>query len=164
MADFKLETLMNNLESVAAKPVEVDSIERLNEVLAGIISDREKIYCPRDTDLEKQIHIPEEKLAPDIRSADASIEEVFGAIAETGSIICVSAKGRDMETSLLPIHHVAIVDRERLFETLEDFFAQVDDQPPRNITLITGPSRTADIELTLSVGVHGPERLDVIVI
>jgi len=57
---------------------------------------------------------------------------------------------------------VAIVRGERIFGTLDDFFATFAGAPPTNVTLVTGPSRTADIELTLAIGVHGPERLDII--
>jgi hypothetical protein len=64
----------------------------------------------------------------------------------------VSAGGRAVQAGLLPAHHVAIVRRERIFETLDDLFAAVSGAPPTNITLVTGPSRTADIELTLAIG------------
>ena len=63
-----------------------------------------------------------------------------------------------------PAHHVAIVRRERIFDTLDDLFAAVAGAPPTNLTLVTGPSRTADIELTLAIGVHGPEKLDIILV
>jgi L-lactate dehydrogenase complex protein LldG len=71
---------------------------------------------------------------------------------------------RAVQAGLLPAHHVAIVSRERIFATLDDCFASFKEDPPTNITLVTGPSRTADIELTLAIGVHGPEKLDIIVI
>jgi L-lactate dehydrogenase complex protein LldG len=100
----------------------------------------------------------------DYTAAATTVEEVFGAVAETGTIVCVSEGGRAVQAGLLPAHHVAIVRRERIFDTLDDLFAAVSGSPPTNITLVTGPSRTADIELTLAIGVHGPERLDVIVV
>src|SRR3970282_962807 len=52
--------------------------------------------------------------------------------------------------------------RDRIFDTRDDLFAAVASAPPTNLTLVTGPSRTADIELTLAIGVHGPERLGAI--
>ena len=69
-----------------------------------------------------------------------------------------------VQASLLPAQHVAIVPRDKIFGTLDDFFAGYAAAPPTNFTIITGPSRTADIELNLVIGVHGPERLDIIVI
>ncbi len=164
MSGSKMDTLITNLESVGVTRFQIIEQEQLNDVISDIVQNYGAVYQIKETELENSIHIPEEKLTSDCRIADVAIEEVFGAIAETGAIISVSAVNRNMEASLLPSHHVALVSKDRVFESLEDFFDQVDDQAPRNITLITGPSRTADIELTLTVGVHGPERLDVIVI
>lgn len=164
MTGSKIDTLIENLHSVGVKRAELIEREQLNDMVLDIIQNYSAVYRIKETELERAVHIPEERLTSDCRIADVAIEEVFGAIAETGSIISVSAVNRNMEASLLPSHHVALVSKERVFDSLEDFFDQIDDQAPRNITLITGPSRTADIELTLSVGVHGPERLDVIVI
>lgn len=102
--------------------------------------------------------------AAEYAAASVTVEGVFGAIAETGTIVCVSAGGRAVQAGLLPAHHVAIVRRERIFGTLDDLFAAVSGAPPTNMTLVTGPSRTADIELTLAIGVHGPEKLDIILV
>ena len=90
--------------------------------------------------------------------------EVLAGIAETGSIVCASVEGRAVQASLLPSHHLAILPAAKIYATLDDFFQSLSATPPTNIAVITGPSRTADIELTLAIGVHGPERLDVIVV
>ena len=92
------------------------------------------------------------------------------ALAETGTLILRSGAGRPRATSLLPDTHIAIFDRERLLETLEQVGVMLEAlhaDPARSLTggvisFITGPSRTADIELTLTRGVHGPKEVHAI--
>lgn len=159
IVDFFLE----NAAKVAAEPVHVRSADELNAALVEIVASSDSIYCPAVTDKEKAVAIPDEKRAQDYTKATVCIDEVFGGIAETGSVICSSNGGKPVQASLLPLHHVAIVAAENVYEKLDDFFGSLGDTPPTNITLETGPSRTADIELTLTIGVHGPGRLTVIV-
>lgn len=69
--------------------------------------------------------------------------------------------------SLLPKVHFAVLPADRIVATLGDALAAArgaGGAPPRALTLITGPSRTADIELTLVVGVHGPKELHVLLV
>jgi L-lactate dehydrogenase complex protein LldG len=87
------------------------------------------------------------------------------ALAETGSLVLRSGPGRPRSTSLLPPCHVAVFDRGVLVESLaqvsvflEAWHAH-DDGLGGVINFITGPSRTADIELTLTRGVHGPKEV-----
>jgi L-lactate dehydrogenase complex protein LldG len=105
-------------------------------------------------------------------AADAQIG-VTGAdlvLAETGTLILLSGSGRPRSTSLLPDVHVAVFGRERLVETLEQVGVMLEAlhvDPERSmsgamINFITGPSRTADIELTLTRGVHGPKEVHAI--
>lgn len=92
------------------------------------------------------------------------------ALAETGTLILISGGGRPRSTSLLPDTHIAIFDRARLLETLEQVGVMLEAlhvEPPASlgggvINFITGPSRTADIELTLTRGVHGPKDVHAI--
>ena len=88
------------------------------------------------------------------------------AIAESGSIILTSGPGRGRLASSLTPFHIAILRRDRIVRTLEDFFEQRPDVPTlgSNCVIITGPSRTADIEMTLSRGVHGPREIHVIIV
>jgi len=67
--------------------------------------------------------------------------------------------------SLVPPVHIAILDASRIVETLGEALALLrkDDEISPAVTFITGPSRTADIELTLAIGVHGPRELYVII-
>jgi L-lactate dehydrogenase complex protein LldG len=92
------------------------------------------------------------------------------AIAETGTLVLMSGAGRPRTTSLLPTVHVAVFGREALVESLEQvgLFLEAwhEGEPPADggavINFITGPSRTADIELTLTRGVHGPKEVHAI--
>jgi L-lactate dehydrogenase complex protein LldG len=88
------------------------------------------------------------------------------AIAESGSIVLASGPGCGRLASLLTPLHIAILRRDRIVRTLEDFFAEHPDVATQgsNCVIVTGPSRTADIEMTLSRGVHGPREIHVIVV
>jgi L-lactate dehydrogenase complex protein LldG len=98
--------------------------------------------------------------------AELGVTGVDFALAETGTLILLSGAGRPRSTSLLPATHVAVFDRRHLLESLEQVGLMLEalHADPRlmsgaMINFITGPSRTADIELTLTRGVHGPKEV-----
>jgi len=98
-------------------------------------------------------------------AAEAGVTGCHAAIAETGSLALLSLPGCSRAASLLPPLHVALVRPGDLFFAMGDFFEARRDQiaAASNCTFVTGPSRTADIELSLTIGVHGPGRVVVIV-
>lgn len=105
-----------------------------------------------------------------VAAADVGLTGVDAAVAETGSLVLLSGHGRPRSTSLLPPVHVAVFDAGVLVESLAQLGAYLDwwqgpEGPPWRggaVNVITGPSRTADIELTLTRGVHGPRELHAI--
>ncbi|HNQ22683.1 MAG TPA: lactate utilization protein C [Phycisphaerae bacterium] len=95
----------------------------------------------------------------------AGISGVAAAVAETGSIVCVSGPSRWRSLSLVPPVHIAVVREEQILPDLLDLLATA---PPENLpaqlVVITGPSKTADIEGILITGVHGPGEVHVVVV
>ncbi len=86
----------------------------------------------------------------------------FCAIAETGTLMMLSGEDTPATTSLLPETHVAVLDPRRIVATMEDawdLMRKECKQPPRVVNFISGPSRTADIEQTVTLGAHGPYRV-----
>ncbi len=161
--DAVVEQFVANAQIAAAETATVNSVEQLNEVLGRLLKDVEGVFCPRVTEWENAVELDEDKLSDDIRFAAVCVEEVDAGIAETGSIVSTSRNRRVVQAGLLPSHHVALVNREHIFAGIDEFFDSLSTNPPVNVTVETGPSRTADIELTLTIGVHGPERLTIIV-
>lgn len=103
--------------------------------------------------------------AADLFSFDVGITTAQAAIAETGTLVLDSSRERHRLASLVPPVHIAIIDATQIRQTLGETLSalQRDDEISPIITFVTGPSRTADIELTLAIGVHGPQELYVIV-
>ena len=105
-----------------------------------------------------------------VARAEIGVTGVDWALAETGTLVLVSGRGRPRSTSLLPATHVAVFGRDRLVESLEQVGIMLEAlhvNPAQTmsgavINFITGPSRTADIELTLTRGVHGPKEVHAI--
>jgi L-lactate dehydrogenase complex protein LldG len=91
----------------------------------------------------------------------------FCALAETGTLLQLSAPQRPAATSLLPETHIAIVPVARIVNGMEDAWALVRKECgrlPRAVNFISGPSRTADIEQTIVLGAHGPYRVHILVV
>ncbi|MEW6115027.1 MAG: lactate utilization protein [Thermodesulfobacteriota bacterium] len=155
---------MENATKCGAETFLAASLDEAQRLLDDLLRDAESIFCPGAGEKERALVIPPDRREEDYHRASVCVEEVFGAVAETGSIVSTSEGGRAVQAGLLPAHHVAVVSQERIYETVEDLFALWGREIPTNVTLETGPSRTADIELTLTIGVHGPERLTIIVV
>jgi L-lactate dehydrogenase complex protein LldG len=88
---------------------------------------------------------------------DCGITDVYTAVAETGSLVIRAAVEHGRAISLVPPIHVAILEPKNLLPDLMDLFNKLSREGTGSSTIIiTGPSKTADIEMNLVVGVHGP--------
>ena len=100
--------------------------------------------------------------------ADAGITTADFGLADTGTLVLLASPDQHRLDSLAPAVHIALLGAERLVANLEELFERLVNMSAFDassaITFIRGPSRTADIELTLSVGVHGPKRVYVVVL
>jgi L-lactate dehydrogenase complex protein LldG len=93
----------------------------------------------------------------DMALCDIGFTEADYLLPETGTLVLRSSNLKPRAVSLLPRIHLAIVRPEMLRPDLHQVFAEAKDSP--YLVFITGPSRTADIELTVTLGVHGPKNL-----
>lgn len=94
--------------------------------------------------------------------ADAGITTADFAIAETGTVVLAASQGRPRATSLVPPRHIVVLSAQRITDTIFDLLPRLGSLPSA-LTFITGPSRTADIELTPVRGVHGPVAVTVFI-
>ncbi|MEW6199096.1 MAG: lactate utilization protein [Planctomycetota bacterium] len=96
----------------------------------------------------------------------AAVTGVLSATAETGTLVCASGAASARGATLIPPVHIAVVDQSQLVADLYDTFAWLRrrDELPANVNLITGPSKTADIEGVLVTGMHGPGVVHVILL
>jgi L-lactate dehydrogenase complex protein LldG len=106
-----------------------------------------------------------------LEPATACISGVEMGIAESGSLLLRHGKGRPRLASLLAPYHIAVLRSSQLVRGLGDALALARSRygngiftDTSNLTLITGPSRTADIEMTLALGIHGPQEIHVVLI
>jgi L-lactate dehydrogenase complex protein LldG len=102
-------------------------------------------------------------------AADVGITGVDALVAETGSIVQASYPGQSRSLSLVPPVHIAVAERAQIVSDLFDWFesfpvSQRASGLPACLSLITGPSKTGDIELKLVTGVHGPGEVHVVLV
>lgn len=120
---------------------------------------RANIYIPDDSDKRKQTL---EKLS----EIKVGLTGTLAGLADTGTLVLQSSPTRPRLASLLPPTHIALISLKSLYPSMASFFAAHPHltQNASNLVFISGPSRTADIELTLTVGVHGPKIIHIVLI
>jgi len=102
-----------------------------------------------------------------VREDETSVTPCFAAVAESGGIVTLSGPDTPSTLNFVPDNHIVVVHAAQVVRHFEDAFAQWRASGlaiPRSINIISGPSRTADIEQTIQLGAHGPRRLHILLI
>ncbi|MEX0695310.1 MAG: LUD domain-containing protein [Rhodospirillales bacterium] len=102
-----------------------------------------------------------------------SVSVAFAGVAETGTLVMTSGPETPTSLNFLPLDHIVVVQGDDIAGNYEAVWERIraksvdEGQPgtlPRTVNWITGPSRTADIEQTLLLGAHGPQRLHILIV
>ncbi len=145
------EAVADWLLAAGARRVIAGLDERLDDVLHALPPELECLRFDRDFEPLSDLLF---------ESVDAGISCCDAGVAETGSLYLASSPQQPRSLSLVPPLHVALLPRERLLDDLDALFAEPEGSArPVNRVLISGPSKSADIEQVLAYGVHGPKRL-----
>ena len=134
---------------------------------AEIPTARAGVCWPEFADLDWQASGLAIEARPTMGQDRLGITGTFCAIAETGTLVVLTGQGSPTATTLLPDTHVAVVHADRIVSGMEEAFALVRRERgrlPRAVNLISGPSRTGDIEQTIVLGAHGPYQVHIVVL
>ena len=157
-----LDTFCERVEDYRASIHRIES-QNLESLLATLCSDQKCLIAPGF-----EFGIPNATTDFGFSSAelvefDTSITVCKVGIEESGTIVLDGGPGQGRRAiSLIPDHHICLIRADQIVSTLEEALEELD--PTRPLTFISGPSATSDIELVRVEGVHGPRKLDVVVI
>jgi L-lactate dehydrogenase complex protein LldG len=158
----------------AAELIELDSLDKAPAAIAQWLTEQQipELVCDSDPALQAL----DWSALGDIRRSErvaragdlASLTGSFAGIAETGTLMLHSGSTRPTTLNFLPDNHLVILHESRIVGVYEEAWKQLrqatEGAMPRTVNLITGPSRSADIEQKLQMGAHGPRTLVIVLI
>ena len=177
----KLKTLMEAMRTEVHITSEPDWLDLLEDILRQR-KIKDLLYGPRTPigaalqqkwqnsadDLPELVpyDVEVEEIKERVFNVAAGITSTMGGIADTGALILWSSKEEPRLMSLVPPIHIAILRADKIYNSLLEVMQKENwsANMPTNAFLISGPSKTADIELILAFGVHGPKELIVLVV
>jgi L-lactate dehydrogenase complex protein LldG len=156
-------------KKLSAQYADVRMLDSMADVPAAIAD------VLRGKNMAQRVHIaPDNGLALDLPGIevsselpgqnDAAVTAVPFAIAETGTLAYAAGKGAPASWHFRPVLEIAILRASDVVPELEDVLARLGGVLPSTLNLVSGPSRTGDIEQTLELGAHGPKALAVLVV
>jgi L-lactate dehydrogenase complex protein LldG len=156
-----------------APPAEFDRVQRFTEVLTALGGSVIEAADAHDAEQTLQamlagktfISSKDEFSCEACATAEIGVTSAEYALADTGSLVFLTESGEARLISLLPPRHIAVIERDKILSSLDELLSIVPRPGVHSsaMVLITGPSRTADIEMRLVRGVHGPGEITVIV-
>jgi L-lactate dehydrogenase complex protein LldG len=166
----RLDRMTERLREYDAEVVECAQKELAATIAAQLVaSGRRRFVAPEGLSPEWlaegfEWKIDRDLAASEVEQAEGVVTACFCGVAESGTIVLhhSAAEGRRVIT-LLPDWYLCVLRASQIVETLPEYFARC-QQPPALVTWISGPSATADIEMTRIKGVHGPRFLHVILV
>ena len=177
----RLKSLMEAMRAEVHVLPAAEWIARLKEVL-GARAIKTLLYAPA-TDLGSAVAAawqpdaaglpelvayaePVESFKERLFGVEAALTTAAGAVADTGALILRPTGAEPRLMSLVPPVHIAVLRADTVYPSLEDAMREGRwaEGMPSNLLLISGPSKTADIELILAFGVHGPKELIVLIV
>lgn len=146
------------------------AIHKTREQVAELLSKEVGQTLPPD--IPELVRVAREQLRQAFIDADIGISGANAAIADTGTLMIVTNEGNSRLVTTLPPVHIAVLGIEKIVPTIDDATAILKVLPRSGtgqkvtsyVSFVTGPSRSADIELTLTVGVHGPKELHIVLL
>lgn len=167
-----------NAEALRAEFYVVDSAEAVSDILNRIAQESawKRIAAQRDEMIEHAcggvatpvLWVEGEAAKTELADCDAGVTVCEALVAQTGSVVITSRTCGGRALSVLPPHHVVIARREQLVRDLSAAYEQLAKRfggdCPSFISVITGPSRTGDIEHVIVLGAHGPKRLTIVLV
>jgi L-lactate dehydrogenase complex protein LldG len=173
--ETRIASLRAGIESLAGKTCRVATPAEARDYVVSAVGDRSAVASNAPFLAECGI-----TALPNVRSGitdRAELRELCAnlgvgitsadyALADTGTLVMISSHEEARMISLLPPAHIAVVPRERILTGLDELFTLLPEPASRSsaMALITGPSRTADIEQILVRGVHGPGQIGVVIV
>jgi L-lactate dehydrogenase complex protein LldG len=179
-----IDQLMQEVRKISGNAEFIENEQAIREFIIGLIEERSfSSFTIWESDLLQRLHLcrdlqnkglnfasPDNK--EEMAKADVGITEADFAIADSGTLVLIAHERQPRSVSLIPPIHIAIVKASLILRNINDLFTQLSDSISEKssideitscMTFITGPSRTADIELNLTLGVHGPKEIFVLV-
>ncbi len=170
--DDAVERFVAKMEAVHGAVVRVPAMDKISEAVEAHLElhglSPELVVAP-DPELE---NVPwSNRFVIERRAASGddrvSVTGAFAGIAETGTLVLLSGPESPTTLNFLPDDHIVVLRVDRIVVHMEDAWARLRKERgnmPRTVNLITGPSKTADVEQTIQEGAHGPRRLRVILV
>lgn len=179
-----IENFINELSKVNGTAKVMNNEDQIKEYLSSLTAEsNSKSFLVWETALIKQLKVIEYLETDGLRiikshdkeqlaKADIGITEADYAIADSGTLVLFSNPNKPRLVSLIAPLHIAILESKKIVHNIFQLFQIVKHEyhqemrgkdPMRCLTFITGPSRTADIELNLTLGVHGPKEVHVLI-
>ena len=166
-----LDIFISKLKQVGATVSTISDKNKLVEELHRYVAENQvksNITISKDENLEgynwQDIEVTTNY---DAQSLSVSVTYASMGIEETGTLVMLSSPSSPTGMNFLPDHHLVVLSSDAIVKTMEDVWLSlrgVSDELPRTVNLITGPSRTADIEHEIHIGAHGPKYLHVIIV